>query len=340
MTVSGEVIAKTSLFQWEIDISCFDGKTVGDSLKSPIFTSNNSGITSKWQLNLYPKGESKKCEGYSSLFLYRVTHENDVNVKYSFSILNQENKKVNIKLFEYLFKHGIGDARGERKFVNESFLKNSKYKLLKDNKLRILCKLITKKYTTNDQTETQDEKKVCRLKEFDSFEELFISKAFSDVTVKADGENFELHKCILSTRSPVFEAMFRSDMEEKNKNVVEITDVKYQVLQELFLFIYTGKVNDIAKIVGELLIAADKYCIQGLKELCEKTICDNIKPNNVIKYLELAITNNAEKVRAETINWISLYLDVLVDSKQFADLDKQNPGVLLEIMKKYFDNQI
>lgn len=59
-------------------------------------------------------------------------------------------------------------------------------------------------------------------------------------------------------RSPVFQAMFEHEMEERKHNRVDITDVDHEVLREMLRFIYTGKASNLEKMADDLLAAADK----------------------------------------------------------------------------------
>lgn len=62
----------------------------------------------------------------------------------------------------------------------------------------------------------------------------------------------------LLARSPVFQAMFEHEMEERKHNRVDITDVDHEVLREMLRFIYTGKASNLEKMADDLLAAADK----------------------------------------------------------------------------------
>lgn len=63
---------------------------------------------------------------------------------------------------------------------------------------------------------------------------------------------------VLAARSPVFQAMFEHEMEERKHNRVDITDVDHEVLREMLRFIYTGKASNLEKMADDLLAAADK----------------------------------------------------------------------------------
>lgn len=61
-----------------------------------------------------------------------------------------------------------------------------------------------------------------------------------------------------TARSPVFQAMFEHEMEERKHNRVDILDVDHEVLREMLRFIYTGKASNLEKMADDLLAAADK----------------------------------------------------------------------------------
>lgn len=330
----GEVV-KSSTFQWKINTRGFDKKDVGDHLLSPIFYSENSDRSkNKWQLKLYPRGWCYTLKDYSSLFLINLNKSN-ITASYAFLLLDQDNVKVDCTIFKEenkLFNQTIG--RGCLKFVEHRFIDENK-KLLKDNYLTISCEIVTnKKVVENSEPKIKNSKLSKRLKFLDDFEYLLSNDELSDVTVTADGKSFKLHKCILSLRSSVFQAMFKNDMTEKITNSVKIEDVKYEVLDTMFRYIYTGKVDNFEKIIGDVLIAAEKYNITGLKQLCEETMSDNLSKDNSIEYLHLATMNNAGKLKEDSIKFISLHIEDFILKSEFRKLGMQHPEVLLKIIEK------
>ena len=73
------------------------------------------------------------------------------------------------------------------------------------------------------------------------FESLLERSDFSDLKIDVKGTEFMAHKCVLSVRSPVFAAMFASDMKEKLENRVEINDIDVDVFEQFLRFVYTGR---------------------------------------------------------------------------------------------------
>lgn len=77
--------------------------------------------------------------------------------------------------------------------------------------------------------------------------------------------NYLIIFCFLTARSPVFQAMFEHEMEERKHNRVDITDVDHEVLREMLRFIYTGKASNLEKMADDLLAAADKVRQKTIK---------------------------------------------------------------------------
>lgn len=340
----GELSLKIPFFHWKIDIESFKEKSIGAAIRSPTFRTQYSNKSrQKWSISLYPKGLDEADEGNIRFNLHNFG-PNEVASSFIVSFLNNDNVRVGIN--EKGYKHHFFLLKESCEYstcIKESFLRDPKNNMLKDKKLTVLCNIIFK-----ENTDIIEDKKILNQKcarsqeDLHRFEKVLENKKFSDVTITADGKIFKLHKCILSSCSDVFDAMFTSDVKEKNDNLVEITDIKSEILEEFFHFIYTGKVNRIEDIVCELLIAADKYSVESLKSLCEETMGNDLTNNNVIRYLNLAIMNDAEKLKNDTIKWISSNFEKLIGNSEFDKLTLQYPEVVLEIVKRklYLCNNI
>lgn len=63
-----------------------------------------------------------------------------------------------------------------------------------------------------------------------------------------------------------------------------VADFDYETIKELIEYMYTGKVK---QTTDQLLIAADKYGVIDLKELCEEQLIQTIKMKTVVSLLVL-----------------------------------------------------
>ena len=94
-----------------------------------------------------------------------------------------------------------------------------------------------------------------------------INKQQTDVEFLVGDEAFSAHRRLLSTRSPVFEAMFTIGMEEATSGKVFINDVDPGTFRDFLEFLYTGMVMPSSR-NAKLFAVADKYQVETLMDLC------------------------------------------------------------------------
>mgnify|MGYP001302438006 FL=1 len=129
---------------------------------------------------------------------------------------------------------------------------------------------------------------------------VFSDKQFSDIKIQCEGQSFDCHMDIMAARSPVFMAMFQSNMKEKQKNTVNIEDCRAGVVDKMLNFIYTGNVSSpdaISEIISELFKAADKYQLDLMKKISEESLCSNLKVNNCLEFLVLGDMRDTSKLK-------------------------------------------
>ncbi|EFX71805.1 hypothetical protein DAPPUDRAFT_255321 [Daphnia pulex] len=102
--------------------------------------------------------------------------------------------------------------------------------------------------------------------------EKFHSQTQCDVNFKfKGGQSIGAHIIILSAASPVFTAMFQSDLKESQTHEVIIEDIDFQVFIHFLEYLYSCRVSKLAKdehfvqTINLLCQAADKYFVEDLK---------------------------------------------------------------------------
>ena len=103
------------------------------------------------------------------------------------------------------------------------------------------------------------------------------------------------HKLVLSTSSPVFEAMFYGELAEK-RDAIELPDCDYESLLELFRFLYSDEVDLNGSNVMGVLYLAKKYMVPSLADKCTKYLLDNLGPSNVFSILQIGRASCRERV--------------------------------------------
>ena len=91
--MSHDLISVTSSWKWNVSSFCIFSKSNGESITSPVLQINGT----KWQLVFYPRGNTAKSDGFSSIFL-KSCNSTDVEISYTIAILNSNNKTF-LKVF-------------------------------------------------------------------------------------------------------------------------------------------------------------------------------------------------------------------------------------------------
>ncbi|GAB1867217.1 Speckle-type POZ protein [Camponotus japonicus] len=159
-------------------------------------------------------------------------------------------------------------------------------------------------------------------------------KSDSLITFVIDGKRLQANKALLCLKSEVFKAMFNCGLKESANNEVEITDIKYDILQQLLFFLQTGylseNVKTDTKVAYELIIAAEKYDLKDLKLICEEHIIRNTTKDNVAEHLKFAHSNNATVLLEYALSFIKLHLRDIMDTPNFITLMQEYHELLLQ----------
>lgn len=167
----------------------------------------------------------------------------------------------------------------------------------------------------------------------ENIKSLLHEEDLKDVVFKIDDEEFTAHKIILASRSPVFAAMFKNKMNEELTSVVEIDDIKSNILQQMLNFIYTDQVEDLEESAFELIYVAEKYQLENLKSMCINSLNDNMSINSVLKTLEIAELYSVDLLKSECLQFMYENKFDIFRSNDFQELIKLRPNLLLDILK-------
>ncbi|RZF40640.1 hypothetical protein LSTR_LSTR010626 [Laodelphax striatellus] len=135
------------------------------------------------------------------------------------------------------------------------------------------------------------------LNEIETFRNRFRHLAESDIwtdcefVVGAHKTVIKGHKALFCVASEVFNAMFLGDLKETN--AVYIEDLEPDAFQGMKKYIYTDQTD--FKSVFEALatyVAARKYLIEPLKEVCENYIKKQLQPSDVLEFIDSCRLNN------------------------------------------------
>lgn len=139
----------------------------------------------------------------------------------------------------------------------------------------------------------------------DHLSNLWKTKTLSNVTFKCKTKSIEAHTLILASGSPVLAAMFQHDFTENQKKVVLIKDIEANVFEELLCFIYTGNFSVTNVDVAKLLVAADKYAVETLKEECAMYLANSLTVENALPYLVKSHLHNSPLLYQSALGFIT-----------------------------------
>lgn len=140
------------------------------------------------------------------------------------------------------------------------------------------------------------------------------------------------HSIVLVSGSPVLAAMFRHDVKERRNRVVEVKDVRPDVFQQLLHYLYTGaatfgKLEDMAE---DLLVAADKYQVDWLKEECAAMLADKLHLDNVVRTLVLAHLHSCLDLYQSALDFMAKNALEVCSRADWKELMKSYPDVCFQ----------
>ncbi|GFQ75609.1 TD and POZ domain-containing protein 3 [Trichonephila clavata] len=158
---------------------------------------------------------------------------------------------------------------------------------------------------------------------------------FADVQLKCGSITIPAHKVILSTRSPVFRAMFSNEMKETLDNEVHITDIDVSVLQAMLTYVYTGQTGNLSyNLAGDLLFAADKYELKGLKIVMIDDLKSNVSVENVLQLLVLGDLH-AQDLKAFAMDFMRdkcTEFSMIENTEEWQTLAKERSALAIEVL--------
>lgn len=164
---------------------------------------------------------------------------------------------------------------------------------------------------------------------------LFRSGSQADVVFRCRGNDIPAHKLILSTRSPVFEAMFKSGMHERQNGVVDIVDMAPDTLKAMLMHIYTLKPITLTyRKAVKIIYAAEKYQLDILKEMCRDHLKSCLSKNNALSLLVLGDLLD-QQLKISAMDFICNHVCDLQKRKNWNHVQSKHPALAAEIMELY-----
>ncbi|OEL12758.1 BTB/POZ and MATH domain-containing protein 1 [Dichanthelium oligosanthes] len=164
-----------------------------------------------------------------------------------------------------------------------------------------------------------------------------------DVVFQVGGEMFSAHRRVLAERSPALEAeLFRATREGAAAgDCIRIDDMLPEVFESLLQFVYTDSLPEMddeqeeSMMAEDLLLAADRFDMPGLKLICEEKLCSDIDEDTVADMLRFAAQHHCRLLRDACIEFLGdppvLQAAMATDHDLLELVAKSCPGLLKEL---------
>ena len=158
----------------------------------------------------------------------------------------------------------------------------------------------------------------------------------SDVILVVEEEKFHVHRAVLALSSPVFEKMFSSEFQEKDKKEVTLPDKKAGEVEELLLMLYPSVAEK--QITEEncffLVNLAHEYQIEAIVRRCQDFMVETVKTKAkdcIIAELIFARKYELVRLKRATIEQAyNLSLEELKNDKMYDQIEEDD---LMDIME-------
>ena len=169
---------------------------------------------------------------------------------------------------------------------------------------------------------------------------LFADKEFADLKLVCKEKTLNCHKAVLSCQSEVFKNMIKNKaLIEKPGEVMEIEeiDMNSDSMEQLVFYLYHAKVKDDRMINADLLMAADKYMVKSLLDLCVKYLKSNLSLENVLDVLVKAEFTNQKVLFDSAATFIRSNTGRLKKTSAYNEMLEKDPKFIAHVFSKLID---
>uniref|UniRef100_A0A0N5AJS4 BTB/POZ domain protein n=1 Tax=Syphacia muris TaxID=451379 RepID=A0A0N5AJS4_9BILA len=292
--------------------------------ESPIPNTNvDSYLT--FRIRLHPQGNKESNKDFS--FFQVFCNTNTTKYRAKFSVFNAKNEEAQTTVY-----NGTQQLHGYFEYIRRDLLITH---IQPQDELQLVLNLTINFDTVTKTSQTQrpvglPEPKFTEMaRDMESF---FREGRLSDFTIVASGREMRAHRAILSARSPVFAAMLEPHTEEFKNSKVNFADIEYEVMHELLTYIYSGRSPNLSNMALDLLAAADRFQLTGLKEMADQVLRSGLTVESACRYLVFADMHNAQDLKLDALKFIAQNSASIISTDGWAELVKQDPNLVTEVV--------
>ncbi|MFH4973583.1 hypothetical protein AB6A40_000292 [Gnathostoma spinigerum] len=278
-----------------------------------------------FRIRLHPQGNKESNKDFSFFQVFCTSTVAKYRAK--FSVFNAKNEEAPTTVYS-----GTQQLHGYFEYIRRDLLVNH---IQPQDELQLVLNLtitfdtISKSSQTEKATGNPEPHPAEVAKDLES---VYKEGRLSDFTVVAGDHELPAHQVLLSARSPVFAAMLEPHTEEfRNKRVI-FSDIDFEVMQELLTYMYTGRSPNLSSMALDLLAAADRFQLPGLKEMADQVLRSNLVVESACRFLIFADMHNARDLKADAIKFIANNSAAVITTDGWAEMVKQQPNLVTEVV--------
>lgn len=141
--------------------------------------------------------------------------------------------------------------------------------------------------------------------------ELRLKDQLLDITLQAEGRNFQAHRAVLASCSDYFRAMFTDPMKESTQNLIILNGVTAIGIDLLLEYAYTSKLELNLSNVQDVLSASSHVQLESVVEACSNYLQAQLDLENCVDLVTIAETYSLTKLQQKVYRFICANLHEL-----------------------------
>lgn len=112
---------------------------------------------------------------------------------------------------------------------------------------------------------------------------------------------------------------------------LDLQDLSEELTQELLRYIYSDHVDNLDTLASQLLFLAERFQLQGLRELCERNLIETITPENVATLLLIADQFGSDALKKAGLAYCEENIMSINKSLAWKMMEQVNPELFNEV---------
>ena len=333
----------SNTFSWEISVADWSKMAVDDHFNlwfETLLPPNNERI--RWYLEIYSKGKDALSDKRIEVFLATQNpefHKYFIQVETAYRF-RKPNETQPIDMYDSRSYNSFHSSEFEIEEDKDPWIGLRASYDVGDVENRAESELLTFEFAIKTHLASRLKFQDCASKRnqmfINNFEQFYGEPG--DMKMICDGKEFDCHKLLLTSQSPVFKAMFAQDSKEKADNCVTIDDGNPEAIQEFLFFLYHAKLRRVPftsaelEVVFGLVHLASKYQVELLMNICKDVLMEILDMENVLQ-IRMVIDKHPELIEISGMvdSFMKENIEEIVVKEGWSEFVVTNPSLVTQL---------